>query len=146
MPQLAELQVHTAAAEYLDKVTEVIDLLLEAHAGRHRVYVMGNGGSAATASHFVCDLSKTARVEGQAPLRAIALGDNGALLTAWANDTAYDRVFSEQIVCLVEPGDVVLAISASGNYRNILAGLQAARAQGVQTVALVGFDGGVAGR
>jgi D-sedoheptulose 7-phosphate isomerase len=156
MTQLAELELHTVAAEYFDqlaellaqvradRVSEVVQLLLDAHARHRRVYVIGNGGSAATASHFVCDLSKTARVEGRPPLRAIALADNGALLTAWANDTAYERIFSEQIACLVEPGDVVLAISASGNSPNIVAGLKAAGERGARTVALVGFDGGVA--
>src|SRR5262245_15015458 len=98
---------HSLAAEYLSElsgvleqvsaaaVDEVIALLLESRASGRRVYVMGNGGSASTASHLVCDLIKTARVSGVAPLRAFSLSDNAALMTAWANDTSYDRTFAE---------------------------------------------------
>jgi D-sedoheptulose 7-phosphate isomerase len=129
-----------------DAVSEAIALLLETRALGRRVYIMGNGGSASTASHLVCDLVKTARVPGLPPLRAYALGDNTALMTAWANDKSYDYTFAEQIFGLVEYGDVVIAISASGNSPNIVAGLAAAAKQGAHTVALVGFDGGKAGR
>jgi phosphoheptose isomerase len=105
---------------------------------------MGNGGSAATASHMVCDLVKGAQVPGCAPLRVFGLTDNTPLLTAWANDHAYEQVFAEQIQAFVEPHDVVIAISASGNSPNILAGLRAAAARGAHTIAMVGFDGGAA--
>jgi len=147
---------HPIALDYLEELAEVvrqvpgdalgrlIDLLLDARAMGRRVYLMGNGGSAATASHLVSDLIKTARVAGRRPLRAFALADNTPLLTAWANDSAYDRVFAEQIDALVEPEDVVIAISASGNSPNILAGLRTAAAQGAHTVGLLGFDGGAA--
>jgi D-sedoheptulose 7-phosphate isomerase len=139
---LADVLAHVPTAA----VARAVDLLLRARATGHRVYVMGNGGSAATASHFVCDLTKTARVAGNAPLRAFALADNAALLTAWANDTSYERVFSEQITGIVEPGDVVIAISASGNSPNVIAGLKAAIDCGAHTISLVGFDGGRAAR
>lgn len=119
-----------------------IALLLEAQATGQRVYVMGNGGSAATASHFASDLMKTAHVAGLAPLRVHALTDNTPLVTAWANDVAYERIFAEQVAALVEPGDVVIAISASGNSPNIVAGLAAAAARGARTIGLLGFDGG----
>jgi D-sedoheptulose 7-phosphate isomerase len=127
-----------------EALTQAIALLLEARARRRRIYVIGNGGSAATASHLVCDLVKTARVAGRAPLRAFALADNTPLLTAWANDSAYERCFAEQVLAVVEPGDVVIAISASGNSPNIVAGLSAGAAAGARTIALVGFDGGAA--
>jgi D-sedoheptulose 7-phosphate isomerase len=154
MVQLAEKVSEIVAAEYLERLAAVlrsvpnepiartVDLLLATREQRRRVYIMGNGGSAATASHFVCDLIKTAKVAGHAPLRVFALADNSAVLTAWANDTAYEHTFSEQINALVEHGDVVIAISASGNSPNILAGLRAATEAGAHTVALVGFDGG----
>jgi D-sedoheptulose 7-phosphate isomerase len=129
-----------------EAITEVIALLLETRALGRRIYIMGNGGSASTASHLVCDLVKTALVPGLAPLRAYALGDNTPLMTAWANDKSYDHTFSEQISALVEYGDVVIAISASGNSPNIVAGLAAAAERGAHTVALVGFDGGEASR
>ena len=130
----------------LDRLEAALGVLLDARANARRVYVMGNGGSASTASHFVCDLQKTATIPGQAPLRAYALTDNTALVTAWANDTRYENVFAEQIGVLVDPGDVVVAISVSGNSPNIVAGLEAATRQGARTIALVGCDGGVAGQ
>lgn len=127
-----------------DALRRAIGLLLEARASGHRVYIIGNGGSAATASHLVCDLVKTAHVPGFAPLRAFALADGTPLLTAWANDRAYDRVFAEQVAAVVEPGDVIIAISASGNSPNIVAGLMTASALGAHTIGLLGFDGGAA--
>lgn len=150
------VSTHAVAMDYLAQLAEVVrrvpaaaladavELLLEAQSSGRRVYVMGNGGSAATASHFVCDLVKTAHVAGQRPLRVFGLVDNTPLLTAWANDAAYERSFAEQIAAMVEPGDVVIAISASGNSPNILAGLEAAASIGARTIGLLGFDGGLA--
>jgi D-sedoheptulose 7-phosphate isomerase len=154
MLQLADVASHAAASEYLAKLRRVVALvpgdmldraiecILEARSAGRRVYVMGNGGSAATASHFVCDMVKTALVPGLAPVRAFALSDNASLVTAWANDFAYERVFAEQIQALVEPEDIVIGISASGNSPNIVAGFQAAIERGAWTIAMVGFDGG----
>jgi D-sedoheptulose 7-phosphate isomerase len=105
---------------------------------------MGNGGSAAIASQFVCNFSKTAHVEGQRPIRSFALGDNIPSLTAWSNDVAYGEAFARQVAALVEQDDVVIAISSSGRSPNIVAGLRAAREAGAHTLALVGFDGGEA--
>ncbi|MBI4494676.1 MAG: SIS domain-containing protein [Chloroflexi bacterium] len=147
---------HTVATDYLATLAGVLslvprqplaralELLLQARATGRRVYLIGNGGSAATASHFAVDLAKTARGGGQRPLRAFALADSVPTLTAWANDTAYERVFAEPLAALVEPGDIVIAISASGNSPNILAGLRAAAASGARTIGLLGFDGGAA--
>lgn len=126
----------------MEAVGYTVSLLLEAGRRGRRIYVMGNGGSATTATHFACDLAKTAQVPGHNPLRAFALADNTALVTAWANDSSYDRIFAEQIQALVEPGDVVVAISASGNSPNVVQGLLAAAARGAQTVGMLGFDGG----
>jgi D-sedoheptulose 7-phosphate isomerase len=156
MLDLREAHSQSVAAAYLVELTSVlarvpheplartVDVLLEARAGGRRVYVIGNGGSAATASHLVCDLIKAAHVPPYRPLRAFALGDNTAILTAWANDSAYEHTFAEQIEAHVEPGDVVIAISASGNSPNILNGLAAASRNGARTIALLGFDGGAA--
>jgi D-sedoheptulose 7-phosphate isomerase len=127
-----------------DALRAAADLLLDAQANGHRVYVMGNGGSASTATHFVCDLVKTAHVPGHRPLRAYALTDNPALVTAIGNDLSFDESFSHQIGALVEPDDVVIAISASGKSPNIIAGLVAATAIGARTIGFVGFDGGPA--
>jgi D-sedoheptulose 7-phosphate isomerase len=158
MLELAPAGSESAVTSYLEqlrgllsqvpcnRLSAAVNLLLEARQLSRRVYVMGNGGSAATATHFVCDFQKTATIPGQAPLRAFALADNTALMTAWANDSAYENIFAGQIMALAEPGDVVLAISASGNSPNIVAGLVAAAQMGARTIALVGFDGGAAGR
>lgn len=156
MLQLADSISHATAAAYLEQLAEVvrcvpaeavgraIDMILEAHAASRRVYVMGNGGSSATASHFVCDLVKTARVPDQAPVRAFSLSDNTPLLTAWSNDRAYEYVFAEYIQAVVQAEDVVIGISASGNSPNIVTGFEAATTMGARTIALVGFDGGAA--
>lgn len=125
-----------------EPICRALELLREAQRTGRRVYIMGNGGSAATASHMVCDLTKTARLEDRPPLRVFALADNAPLVTAWANDTAYERVFAEQLAALVEPGDVVVALSASGKSPNVVAGLKVAAARGARTIGVVGFDGG----
>jgi D-sedoheptulose 7-phosphate isomerase len=154
MLQVAESTADTSAAEYLAQLAEVvgriptqavgraISVILQARATGRRIYVMGNGGSSATASHFVCDLVKTARVPDEEAVRAFSLSDNTPLLTAWSNDDAYEHVFSEYIRAVVEAEDVVIGISASGNSANILSGLEAATRLGARTIALVGFDGG----
>jgi D-sedoheptulose 7-phosphate isomerase len=123
-------------------IEHVVGIILDAYSRNKHVYLLGNGGSAATATHFACDLSKATIVEGRARLRVTSLTDNVALLTAWANDTSYENVFAEQLCNLVNAGDVVIAISASGNSANVLAAIDAARARGAITVGLVGFGGG----
>jgi D-sedoheptulose 7-phosphate isomerase len=119
-------------------LAEVANVLLDCYQRNGTVFVLGNGGSAATASHFACDLGKGTRNPGAPPFRVVALTDNAALMTAWANDTSYDRVFAEQLVALVRPGDVVVAISASGESPNVLRAAEAARELGAATVALTG--------
>jgi D-sedoheptulose 7-phosphate isomerase len=116
---------------------------LKAYAEDRTVFVFGNGGSAASASHMMCDLNKgtTAAVPGRR-LKVMALTDNVPLLTAWANDSSYDRVFSEQLKNFLRPGDFALAISASGNSPNVLLALQAARARGGRTLGITGYRGG----
>ena len=136
--------VEASLAVSNDAMARATDHLLEARRDGRRVYVMGNGGSASTATHFVCDLIKTAQVPGHRPLRAFSLSDNPALVTALGNDAHYDVVFSQQIAALVDPGDVVVAISASGKSPNIVAGLEAAASAGARTIGMLGFDGGPA--
>jgi D-sedoheptulose 7-phosphate isomerase len=106
------------------------------------IFLFGNGGSASLASHMTCDLGKgTSSATGQR-LRAVALTDNVALITAWANDTRYENIFAEQLENLLHPGDVAFAISASGNSPNVLAGLSLARRIGAITAGITGFEGG----
>lgn len=133
---------HTIRSVQWEVLDELVDVLLEARVERRRVFVMGNGGSAATASHIVADLTKTAQVDGFAPLRAYSLTDSVPTFTAWANDTTYAFSFAGQIRAQVDPGDVVMAISASGNSPNIIEGLSEARALNAITIGLLGFDGG----
>ena len=125
-----------------EKFREIADVLLDAcHAGKH-VFVMGNGGSASTASHMACDLGKGAMVEGRKRFKAVCLSDNIPLMTAWANDTSYDNIFSEQLDNLVSAGDIVIGISGSGNSPNILNALKLARTRKAKTIGLTGFKGG----
>jgi D-sedoheptulose 7-phosphate isomerase len=125
-------------------IQKVADELLRVHTEGRTVFLFGNGGSAALASHFACDLAKGTLIEGYAQhgLRAVALTDNVALITAWANDRSYQDVFAEQIKNLILPGDVAFAISGSGNSPNVLRALEAARALGARTIGLTGFRGG----
>lgn len=120
----------------------IADTLLDCHSRGGCVFVLGNGGSAATASHFACDLAKGTRIEGVSPFRVMPLTDNVPLLTAWGNDTDYSRVFAEQLLNLVHRGDVVVLISASGNSPNVLAAAEVAAAAGASTLALTGRTGG----
>jgi len=126
----------------VSSIEEVISTLLYARFNRKQVIIMGNGGSAATASHFACDLGKGTLMPGLPRLRVIALTDNVPLFSALANDFGYDHVFSEQLRSLVQPGDLAIGISGSGNSPNVLNAIQAARELGAITIGFVGFDGG----
>ena len=123
-------------------IGEVIGILQQARMQRKQVFIMGNGGSASTASHFVCDLAKNTRCEGLPHYRAIGLSDNMAIFSAYANDEGYENVFAKQLANLIQPGDVVIGISASGNSQNVLNAIQEAKRETVTTIAFTGFDGG----
>ena len=120
----------------------VIAALVRALEAERFIYVMGNGGSAANAEHFVNDLGKGGMRGFPRRFKVLSLTSNVSLMTAWANDTAYDQVFAEQLRNFVGRGDVVMAISGSGNSPNVLNALTLARAQGAVTVGLTGGDGG----
>jgi D-sedoheptulose 7-phosphate isomerase len=123
-------------------VDKVVNILMQANHNRNTIFICGNGGSAATATHFGCDLAKRPNVEGQPRFRVAALTDNIALMTALSNDISYDEVFSEQLLPLVQPGDVLIAISGSGNSRNVLRAVDVANDAGATTIGFCGFDGG----
>ena len=125
-----------------DDVDSVVDTLIAANRAGATVFICGNGGSAATASHFACDLAKRPIVPGQPRFRVIALTDNNALMTALSNDISYEAVFSEQLIPLVRKGDVVIGISGSGNSPNVLNAMKAGREAGAVTVGFCGYDGG----
>jgi D-sedoheptulose 7-phosphate isomerase len=109
---------------------------------RKQVFVLGNGGSASTASHMGNDLSKATIVPGMPRLKVISIADNVALMTAWANDSSYDTIFKEQLANLLEPGDVVIGITASGNSPNVLRAMEFANEVGAVTIAWTGRSGG----
>jgi len=123
-------------------VERVTNTLLDAYKNDKQVFIMGNGGSASAASHMACDLGKGTVVPGKRRFRVISLNDNMAVFSAIANDFGYDNVFLEQIKNVVNPGDVVLGISASGNSPNVVSAMKYANQNGAITVAIVGFTGG----
>lgn len=125
-----------------ESVAEATEVLVNAFLGDKAIFVVGNGGSAATASHFVCDLAKGTINESGKRCRAVSLTDNMPLLTAWANDVSYDDVFSGYLENLAGPGDVVVAFSGSGNSPNVLKALRVARQRRATTIGVTGFEGG----
>jgi len=124
------------------RVDQVLDVLDAARLGGRKVFVFGNGGSASTASHMACDLSKNTALPGAPRLRTLALNDNMALFSALGNDLGYESVFAEQLATLVDAGDVVIAISASGNSPNVLNAIAVAAERGATTIGLSGYAGG----
>lgn len=125
----------------LQTIERLVDLLVAAAQEGRTVFVMGNGGSAATASHFACDLGKGTRSPLKPLSRVVSLTDNVSLITAWANDVAYEDVFAEQLRGLCAPNDILIAISASGRSANILRAAEVARQEGVVVVAMTGGGG-----
>ncbi len=126
----------------LVQLQRVLFLLEQAYYSNQRIFIMGNGGSAATASHFALDLSKNTIAAGAPRVKALSLTDQMPLITAWSNDTAYDHIFVEQLASLIEPGDIVIGISASGNSRNVISALCFAKQSEAITIGLLGAHGG----
>ncbi|HXR77212.1 MAG TPA: SIS domain-containing protein [Bryobacteraceae bacterium] len=127
------------------KVNEAARWLAQARdEGRH-IFVCGNGGSASTASHFACDIVKGASYQRDKRFRIMALTDSLPTLTAYSNDVSYDCVFTEQLRNFAQTGDVVMAISGSGNSPNVLSAVEFANSAGCKTIALTGRDGGKLG-
>ena len=126
----------------IEKIRSVIDLIMQTYKADKQIFVIGNGGSASTASHFACDLGKGTIAEGKPRLRVISLTDNVALMSAWANDSSYEEMFIEQLKNLLNPGDLVIGISASGNSANVLRAIEYANSMECPTIGLTGFGGG----
>jgi D-sedoheptulose 7-phosphate isomerase len=125
---------------------QLLNVLREARDNKKMIFLMGNGGSASTASHFVCDLGKNTYCEGGPPFRVIGLSDNIPAMLAYANDDGYEHVFAHQLSKLVSPGDVVIGISGSGNSKNVLNAMEVANNACAYTVGFTGFDGGKLGQ
>lgn len=127
-------------------VQKVIEVVADGYKNNQQIFIMGNGGSAALASHFCCDLSKGTlnRIydHTEKRLRVISMTDNVALLTAFANDVSYDDIFAQQLNNLVNKGDIVIAISGSGNSKNVIKAVELARKMEAVTIGFLGFDGG----
>ena len=122
---------------------QVFALLEDAYHHGHRMFIMGNGGSAATASHFALDLAKNTITPGAPRLKAISLTDHVPLITAWSNDRAYEYIFEEQLANMIAPGDVVIGISASGNSPNVINAMRLAKQSRASTIGLLGAKGGI---
>lgn len=141
-------------SQYLNETAEVIrnlpvaqieriaSLLWQACQEGRQIFVVGNGGSALTASHLACDLGKGTATPGRRRFKVLALTDNLGLITAYANDLSYEDIFVEQLINFFQPGDVVLGISGSGNSENVLRALRYAREHGGITIGFTGFSGG----
>lgn len=138
---LNELHVLLALVEE-EELEHFATLLLQLKEQGGRLFLFGNGGSAATASHLVADLQKILMLDCQGALKAMALTDSVPLLTAWANDLNYAECFRGQLEAWLEPGDMVLALSGSGNSENVLLAVEYAKYRGAYTVGFCGFDGG----
>lgn len=122
-------------------IQNAVELLNHRRHCRKTVFTFGNGGSASTASHFACDLAKNA-YDTDYPFKAICLADNLPSITAYANDEGYENVFTGQLKRLLTAGDILLAISASGNSPNVVTAVQYAKDKGHSVIGLTGFDGG----
>ena len=127
-------------------IEKMVELVMEAYRNDKKIYILGNGGAASTASHIACDLGKgtLARVydRNEKRLHVLSLTDNVAIMTAYANDLSYDDIFIQQLRNLVERDDVVIAISGSGNTKNVLNAVSYAKKVGAKTIGLTGFETG----
>ena len=128
--------------DLINKIDELASILRKARENKNTIFIMGNGGSAVTASHFAGDLSKGTIVEGFPRFKAVALTDNIPNMLAWANDAGYEEIFIEQLKNLMEPGDIVIGISVSGNSMNVIKAIEYANENGGLTIGLSGCDGG----
>lgn len=124
------------------QIQRVVDIILNAWHNGQQIFIMGNGGSAATASHMACDLSKNTAHANAPRLRVMSLNDNMALVSAHSNDNGYENVFAEQLKNFINRDDIVIAISASGNSANVLKAIRLANTTGAITIGWSGYEGG----
>jgi len=124
------------------EIDAISEMLIDAYHHSRMIFLFGNGGSAALASHLACDLGKGTVNGSGRRFRVLSLTDNVPLMTAWANDAHYEDIFAEQLENYVKPRDIAFAISGSGNSANVLKALRSARIAGATTIGLGGFQGG----
>lgn len=125
-----------------DAIEKIIKILVEARERGNKIYAMGNGGSASTASHFVSDLLKTAITKNDKRFLAISLADNIPVVLAWANDTSYEDVFVEQLKNFLSKGDVIVGFSGSGKSKNVVKALSYGKENGAISIGITGMSGG----
>jgi len=125
-----------------DTIEQIFTIIRDARQNKKSIFLFGNGGSSSTASHFVCDLNKTSKSQGIVDSRAFSLTDNVPHIFAIANDLGYDKIFEEQLKNFLSPGDVIIAISGSGNSSNVLNAVRYAKTHDAVVIGLTGFDGG----
>jgi D-sedoheptulose 7-phosphate isomerase len=125
-----------------EQIAQIIQTLEQARTDRRQIFLIGNGGSAATASHFANDLLKSTVIEGKPRMKVMALTDNIPIMLAYANDCGYETIFAEQLDALAAPGDVLVAFSGSGRSPNVIRALDLARQRGLTTIGITGRDGG----
>ncbi len=129
----------------VEKVGQAIRLLAETRDQGRRIFVCGNGGSACTASHFAMEMVKGASYGKDSRFRILALNESAPTITAYSNDVSYECIFAEQLKNFAEPGDVLVAISSSGNSPNVLRAVEYANSAGCHTIGLTGYEGGKLG-
>jgi D-sedoheptulose 7-phosphate isomerase len=129
-----------------DRLVELGEILYRTYRNGQQVFTLGNGGSASTATHMAADLAKNTIGANMRRFRILSLSENQALLTALANDLGFEHVFSEQLKNLIRAGDLLVAISASGNSPNVLNAIRYAQSQCAEVVGILGFRGGEASR
>ena len=132
----------TLSSVPVEAVARLVELLRQAHAEDRQVFICGNGGSAANASHFATDLGKGASDKLGKRFRVLSLTDNVAWMTALGNDYAYEDIFAGQLQNFARPGDLLLSISVSGNSPNCVKALAWAKKNGVKTLVIVGAKRG----
>jgi D-sedoheptulose 7-phosphate isomerase len=127
-------------------IEEITEIILKAYQNERTIFILGNGGSATTASHFACDLGKgtLAKVydQNEKRFRVVSLTDNVSTITAYGNDLSFDDIFVQQLRNLVHRGDIVISITGSGNSKNVIKAVKYARECGAINVGMLGFDGG----
>lgn len=137
-----QIQSISALKNSSDTLMEIYDIIINARDKNMQIFVMGNGGSASTASHFVSDLLKTSITNENNRFKAMSLSDNIPVLLAWSNDVSYDTIFSSQLENFLQKGDVVIGISGSGNSKNVLNAIEFADQKQAVTIGLSGKGGG----
>lgn len=142
MEQYREMEVAILNSLNLNKINDALQIIINTWKDEKDIYICGNGGSAATASHYVNDFNKGISERCGKKFRMHCLNDNVAILTAIANDVCYDEVFRFQLREILREGDLVIGISGSGNSKNVIYALEYAKMQGVKTIAVTGYDGG----